>query len=181
MRFEATVIGGAVVIEPDRHGVERGSFARAFCVDEFAALGLPTRFPQCNLSANANAGTLRGMHLNVPGAMEAKLVRCVRGAVHDVVVDVRPGSPTYGAWTGVDLSADNGRALFVPEGLAHGFVTLTDDADIYYHMGRSFSPGVAIGFRWDDPAFGIRWPVVPTIISDRDATYPDFDPSILDG
>ena len=181
MRFEATEIEGAVVIEADRQGDERGSFARTFCEDEFAAHGMPVHFPQCNLSANARAGTLRGMHLNTIGNAEAKLVRCVRGAVHDVIVDVRPGSPTHGRWVGVDLSADNARSLFVPEGLAHGFITLTDDADIYYHMGRSFRPGVAIGFRWDDPAFAIRWPRVPTVISERDAGYPDFDPSILDG
>ena len=179
MRFEATRLAGAWVIEPERHGDDRGSFARAFCEDEFAAHGLPVRFPQCNLSTNVTAGTLRGMHLIVAGHCESKLVRCVRGAVHDVIVDVRPGSPTFGEWIGADLSADNGRALFVPEGCAHGFLTLADDSDIYYHMGRSFEPGVAIGFRWDDPAFGVRWPGAPTILSERDASYADFDPSIL--
>lgn len=173
MRFVPTELAGAVVVEPDRHGDERGSFMRTFCEEEFAAAGLPTRFPQCNISANRTAGTLRGMHLNVAGHWESKLVRCVRGAIHDVIVDLRPGSSTFGRWIGVDLTADNGRALFVPEGFAHGFVTLADDTDVHYHMGRSYTPGVDTGFRWDDPAFGIEWPRPPVVISERDATYPD--------
>jgi dTDP-4-dehydrorhamnose 3,5-epimerase len=181
MRFEATGLDGAVVIRPDRHVDDRGSFTRTFCETEFAAAGLPVRFPQCNLSANSRAGTLRGMHLNVEGHCEAKLVRCVRGAVHDVIVDLRRGSPTFLRWVGVDLAAEDATALFVPEGFAHGFVTLTDDADIYYHMSRAFEPGVAIGFRWDDPAFGITWPVQPRIVAERDLSYPGFHPALLDG
>ena len=119
------------------------------------------------------------MHLNVAGYWESKLVRCVRGAVHDVVVDLRPDSPTNGQWLGIELTAANALALYVPEGFAHGFVTLEDQSDIYYHMGRAFEDGVAIGFRWDDPAFGIEWPIEPLVISERDRTYPDFVPELL--
>lgn len=181
MRFEATPLDGAVVVGLDRVADDRGSFARTFCEDEFAAHGLPTRFPQSNLSTNRRAGTLRGMHLNTVGHTEAKLVRCVRGAVHDVVVDLRPASPTYLRWFGLRLDPDEGRALFVPEGFAHGFVTLEDDTDVTYLMSRPFEAGVGIGFRWDDPAFGIEWPVAPTVMNERDRTYPDFDPALLHG
>jgi dTDP-4-dehydrorhamnose 3,5-epimerase len=181
VRFEPTPLAGAVVIRPERHADERGSFTRTFCEEEFAAHGLPTHFPQCNLSANVRAGTLRGMHLNLAGHEESKVVRCVRGGVHDVIVDVRPGSPSYLGWFGVDLTAANAVALFVPEGFAHGFVTLEDDTDVHYHMGRPFEPGVAIGFRWDDPAFAIEWPLAPTVMAERDRTYPDFEPARLRG
>ena len=181
MRFEATTLAGAVLVRLDRHDDERGAFARTFCVDEFAAHGLPVSFPQSNLSENVRAGTLRGMHLNVRPHWESKLVRCVRGAAHDIVVDVRPGSPTEGEWYGVDLTAENGLALFVPEGFAHGFVTLADDTTVCYQMGRPYRPDAAIGFRWDDPAFGIAWPRTPTVVSARDATYPDYDPAIVAG
>jgi len=177
MRFEATPLDGARVIELDRHADERGWFARTFCEDELAAHGLPTRFPQCNLSSNRRAGTLRGMHVNVAGHWESKLVRCVRGAVHDVIVDLRPGSSTRHRWYGTELSAENGRALFVPEGFAHGFLTLVDDCDVHYHMGASYVPDAGRGFRWDDPTFGIEWPAPPVLLSERDATYPDFDPA----
>jgi dTDP-4-dehydrorhamnose 3,5-epimerase len=119
------------------------------------------------------------MHLNVAGHWESKLVRCVRGAVHDVIVDLRPDSPTNGQWLGIELTAANALALYVPEGFAHGFVTLEDQSDIYYHMGRAFEDGVAVGFRWDDAAFGIEWPVEPLVISERDRTYPDFVPELL--
>lgn len=179
MRFEALPLAGACVIELDRHEDERGSFARAFCEEEFAAHRLPTRFPQCNLSTNRRDGTLRGMHVNIRSAWESKLVRCVRGAVYDVIVDMRDESPSRHAWAGVELSAENGRALFVPEGFAHGFLTLVDDTDVYYHMGAVFRPAAARGFRWDDPAFAIRWPRHPLVISERDAAYPDYVPSLL--
>jgi dTDP-4-dehydrorhamnose 3,5-epimerase len=179
VRFETTRLGGAMIIHPDRHVDERGSFVRAFCEEVFSAHGVTTRFPQCNLSTNRTAGTLRGMHLNLVGHWESKLVRCVRGSVHDVIVDLRPGSETHGESLGVELSAQNAVSLFVPEGFAHGFVTLEDDSDIYYHMGRAYTEGVAIGFRWDDPAFGIEWPVEPVVMSDRDRSYPDYAPELL--
>jgi len=178
VRFEPTRLG-AVIIHPDSRVDERGAFTRTFCETEFEAHGIAPRFPQCNLSANSSARTLRGMHLNVAGYWESKLVRCVRGAVHDVVVDLRPDSPTNGQWLGIELTAANALALYVPEGFAHGFVTLEDQSDIYYHMGRAFEDGVAIGFRWDDPAFGIEWPIEPLVISERDRTYPDFVPELL--
>jgi dTDP-4-dehydrorhamnose 3,5-epimerase len=181
MRFEPTPIDGAWLLELESHEDERGSFARTYCDQEFADHGLPTHFPQCNLSRNTRTGTMRGMHYNVAAHAEAKLVRCVRGAVHDVVVDLRRGSPTWRRRFGVDLTADNGRALFVPEGLAHGFLTLTDHTDVYYHMSEMFRPDAARGLRWDDPAVGIQWPSAPVVISDRDASYPDVDLDQLDG
>lgn len=180
MRFEESPLADAVVVELDPHVDERGAFARTFCVDEFSNAGLPTDFPQCNLSVNHRAGTLRGMHFNALAFAESKLVRCVRGAVHDVIVDLRPGSPTHFEWFGIDLTADNRRALFVPEGFAHGFVTLEDESDVYYHMGDRYRPGAARGFRWDDPTFDIAWPVEPAVMSEADAAYPDIDPVTFD-
>lgn len=174
MRFEPAPLGGAWFIDLDRHGDERGSFARTFCAREFADHGLPTRFPQSNVSSNERAGTLRGMHFNAAPHAESKVVRCTRGAVFDVVVDLRDGSPTHARWFGIELSADNGRALYVPEGFAHGFLTLVDTTDVAYQMGAFYRPDAARGVRWNDPAFGIRWPRQPTVISERDATYPDF-------
>ena len=179
MRFEPLAPAGACIIELERHVDERGSFAREFCEDEFAEHGLPIHYPQCNLSTNHAAGTLRGMHVNVRGHWESKVVRCVRGAIYDVIIDLRDESPTRHAWVGVELTADNGRALFVPEGFAHGFLTLADETDVLYHMGAMFQPAAARGFRWDDPAFAVTWPTTPAVISERDATYPDYVPSLL--
>lgn len=169
------------MIRPDRQADERGSFIRTFCEAEFAAHGLPVRFPQCNLSSNIRAGTVRGMHVNVAGHLEAKLVRCVRGTVHDVIVDLRPGSSTHAHWFAVELSGANAAALFIPEGFAHGFMTLEDNSDIYYHMSQPYEPEVGRGFRWDDPAFGIAWPRQPAVVSERDRTYADFDSTLLAG
>jgi dTDP-4-dehydrorhamnose 3,5-epimerase len=180
MRFSSTPLGGVVVVDLDRHADDRGGFARSFCEVEFAAHGLPTHFPQCNLSFNRAAGTLRGMHFNIEPHGEAKLVRCVRGSIHDVVVDLRDGSDTRFNWFGVDLTAANGRALFVPAGFAHGFVTLADDTDVHYHMSEIYRPDAARGLRWDDPAFAIEWPVEPTLMSDADASYPDIDLDTFD-
>lgn len=177
MEFHPTALDGLVVIDLEPHVDDRGAFARTFCEAEFAAAGLPTWFPQCNLSVNDAAGTLRGLHFNAEPFGESKLVRCVRGAIHDVVVDLRPGSPTRFEHVGIDLTAVNRRALFVPEGCAHGFVTLEDDTDVYYHMGAGYVPGAARGLRWDDPALGIQWPVEPTVMSAADAGYPDLDPA----
>jgi dTDP-4-dehydrorhamnose 3,5-epimerase len=181
MHFQPQKLGGAFVIELEPHRDERGFFARAFCEREFEAHGLPTRFPQSNLSRNDQIGTLRGMHYQAAHARESKLVRCVRGAIHDIIIDLRAGSPTRFGWIGVDLSAENGRALFVPEGFAHGFVTLTADTDVFYQMGAPYRPDGARGLRWNDPHFGVRWPCEPRVLSERDATYPDFDPDQFDG
>ena len=181
MRFTPLALDGAWVIELERHEDERGSFARTFCEQEFAAHGLPTSFPQSNISTNRTSGTLRGMHFNTRAHWESKLVRCSRGAVHDVIVDLRSGSATHGRWVGVDLSAVDGTALFVPEGFAHGFITLQDDTEVLYQMGSSYVPDAARGVRWDDPAFAITWPRRPAVMSARDAEYPDYDPTVLDG
>lgn len=177
MRFRPTPLGGAVVVELQPHGDERGFFARTYCDREFAEAGLPTGWPQQNLSRNAQAGTLRGMHYNAAPHREAKLVRCTAGAVWDAIVDLRPDSATHLRWFGVELSAEAGNALYVPEGFAHGFITLRDHTDVFYLMGKPFQPGAARGFRWNDPRAGIVWPREPAVISDRDRTYPDLDPA----
>jgi dTDP-4-dehydrorhamnose 3,5-epimerase len=180
VQFSPTPLAGAWVIELQSHRDVRGAFARTFCEEEFAANGLPVRFPQCNLSSNTVAGTMRGMHFNRSPFGESKLVRCVRGAVFDVILDLRPDSPTRLQWFGAELSADNGRALFVPADFAHGFLTLADGSDVYYHMGALYRADAARGIRWDDPSLRIEWPRDVEAISDRDATYPDLDPTTFD-
>jgi dTDP-4-dehydrorhamnose 3,5-epimerase len=175
MRFRALPIPGPVVVELEPHVDDRGAFARTFCVDEFAAAGLPIDFPQCNLSINHRAGTMRGMHYNAEPWGESKVVRCVRGAIHDVVVDLRDGSPTRFEHVAIELSAENRLALFVPADFAHGFLTLADDTDVTYHMGARYVPAAARGMRWDDPALGIEWPGVPEVISPADASYERVD------
>ncbi len=179
MRFTPAGPDGAWIIDLEPHVDERGFFARTYCAREFEAQGLPTEFPQSNISRNDRAGTLRGMHFNTAPFAEPKVVRCGRGAIHDVIVDIRPGSPTYLQWVGVDLDAASGRALFVPAGYAHGFVTLVDETDVEYRMGAFYEPDAARGARWNDPAFGIEWPTEPTVIAARDASYPDFDPYVV--
>jgi len=174
-------LAGAYVIDLEPHVDERGFFARAFCEREFAERGLPVRFPQCNLSHNARKATLRGMHFQAGLERETKVVRAVSGAIYDVIVDLRVESATFLEWIGVELSRETGRALFVPGGFAHGFLTLTDDADVFYHMSDFFRPEADRGFRWDDPQANIRWPASPLTISARDASYPDLDPSRLSG
>jgi dTDP-4-dehydrorhamnose 3,5-epimerase len=181
MLFKETTLKGAFVVEIEPLRDERGFFARTFCEREFAEHGLPARFPQCNLSRNARVGTLRGMHYQAAPLWEAKLVRCVSGAIWDVIIDLRPGSATRFASVGVELSAQNACALFVPEGFAHGFVTLQDNTDVFYQMSEVFRPEGARGLRWNDPRFDIHWPTPPRVISSRDATYPDFDPAKFDG
>jgi dTDP-4-dehydrorhamnose 3,5-epimerase len=175
--FHETAIAGAFVLEPERHVDERGSFARLFCAREFAARGLDARSVQVSISTNVRRGTLRGLHYSVPPHPEAKLVRCVRGAVHDVLVDLRADSPTYLRWFGQVLTAESGTAVFVPERVAHGFLTLEDSSDVLYQMSEFHDPGCARGVRWNDPAFGIEWPDAPSVLSERDRTYPDFDRS----
>lgn len=176
MRFIETPLPGAWVIEPERIADKRGWFARTFDAEEFRARGLNPAVMQCNASFNARRDTLRGMHYQAEPNGESKLVRCVRGTVFDVAVDLRPDSPTYRDWHGVELSAEQHRAFYIPAGLAHGFQTLTDDCEVLYQMGHRYAPEAARGVRWDDPAFSIDWPPVrgQRIVSARDASYPDF-------
>jgi dTDP-4-dehydrorhamnose 3,5-epimerase len=175
MQFTATDIDGVVVVDLDLMSDERGAFARLHCPDEFAAAGHPFVPQQTSLSRNARAGTLRGMHYEAAPHEEAKLVRVVRGRIFDVAVDLRSSSPTYRRWTGTELSAQNGRALLIGKGMAHGFITLEDDTDVLYQIDRIFEPGHGRGVRWNDPAFGIEWPTTPLVISERDAGYRDHD------
>lgn len=179
MRFTETPLAGAWVVELDRIEDERGHFARAFDREEWIARGMDPAIVQVNLSFNRRAGTLRGMHLQAAPHDEPKLVRCTRGAVYDVVVDLRSGSPTLGRWHGVELAEAAGTALYVPPGFAHGFQTLVDDSEVLYLMGHEYVPEAAGGVSWDDPSFGIDWPEPPVggrTISDRDRNYPDFWP-----
>jgi dTDP-4-dehydrorhamnose 3,5-epimerase len=164
------------MIEPERFEDGRGFFARTWCREEFAAQGLNADLVQCNISFNIQRGTLRGMHYQKPPHAEAKLVRCTQGALYDVVVDLRRDSATYLQWFGTALSAENRNALYVPEGCAHGFVTLEDHTEVLYQMSASYDTASAAGVRWDDPAFSIAWPIAPTVMSDRDRNYPDFQP-----
>jgi dTDP-4-dehydrorhamnose 3,5-epimerase len=176
MRFLQTPLAGVWVIELDRLGDERGWFARTFDSEEFKARGLNPEVAQCNASYNEHEGTLRGLHYQAQPHGESKLVRCVRGGIFDVAVDLRPQSPTYCRWHGVELSAENGLAFYIPAGLAHGFQTLTDGCEVLYQMGYPYVSEAASGVRWDDPVFAIDWPAPSRArtISERDAGYPDF-------
>jgi dTDP-4-dehydrorhamnose 3,5-epimerase len=175
MRFLPTTLAGAYVTEPEPREDERGLFARTYCRDEFAAHGLNTTWVQCNVSYNRLKGTLRGMHWQAEPHAEVKLVRCTRGAAFDVIADLRPGSPTYRHWVGVELTADNRRSVYVPAGFAHGFQTLTDDTELFYQMSEFYHPDLARGARWDDPALGIEWPTVERrILAGRDQSFPDL-------
>ena len=178
MRFVETPLPGAWAIELEEIEDDRGWFARTFDAEEFRSRGLNPDVVQCNASFNHRRGTLRGMHYQAEPHGESKLVRCVRGAIFDVAVDLRPDSPTGRAWHGVELSAENRLAFYIPAGLAHGFQTLTDNSEVLYQMGDPYVPEAARGVRWDDPAFGIEWPEPDgeRIISERDAGYPDFKP-----
>jgi dTDP-4-dehydrorhamnose 3,5-epimerase len=174
MIFHATPLAGAYWIEAERIEDERGFFARTWDFAQFAGLGLDTDLAQTNLSFNRRAGTLRGMHFQLPPHSESKLVRCVQGRLYDVIVDLRPQSPTFLRWFGVELSADNLVSLFVPKGFAHGFQTLADDTMVYYQMSDAYAPAAAGGLRWDDPALAIDWPLPVSVIAARDAGYPDL-------
>jgi dTDP-4-dehydrorhamnose 3,5-epimerase len=178
VRFVETEIPGVVVVELEEHVDERGSFARIWCRDEMSAAGLASELAQCSLSRNHRAGTLRGLHFQHAPHQEAKLVRCTRGAIFDVAVDLRRGSPTRGRWVGVDLDPDSGRALYVPEGCAHGFQTLVDDTDVAYMISSPYAPDAAAGVRWDDPLLAIAWPEPPAerTISERDRSLPGYAP-----
>jgi len=177
MVFSETGLPGAYVVDIEPRIDERGLFARSWCQEEFGAHGLQTRLVQCSISRSDRRHTLRGLHYQAAPHAEAKLVRCTTGAIYDVIVDLRAGSPTRGKYFGAELSAANHRALYVPEGFAHGFLTLADQSEVFYQMSEFYHPEAARGVRWDDPAFGIVWPARPAVISDRDATYADFDGS----
>jgi dTDP-4-dehydrorhamnose 3,5-epimerase len=172
MKFSPTKLSGVWLVDLERHEDERGFFARSWCQSEFERHGLNPRLVQCNVSFNRKRGTLRGMHYQVAPHAEVKLVRCTRGAIYDVAVDLRPESQTYRQWVGVELTAENGRALYIAEGFAHGFQTLADDSEVFYQMSEFFHPDCARGLRWNDPAFGISWPAPNPIISERDQNLP---------
>lgn len=176
MRFVDTAIPGVVVLEIEPHQDERGFFARSWCDTEARARGMRFATRQCSISYNRRRGTLRGMHYQIAPREEAKLVRCTAGAIFDVAVDLRTGSRTYGQHVSVELSAENRRMLFVPEGCAHGFLTLTAAAEVFYQISEEYSPQHSRGVRWDDPFFRIPWPQAVEVISERDRTYSDFVP-----
>ena len=175
MKFVQTFLARAYIINLDPHGDERGFFARSWCQQEFAAHDLNTRLVQCNISFNTKQGTLRGMHYQAEPYAECKLVRCTTGAIYDVIIDIRPDSPTFKQWTAVELSAANRRMLYIPAGFAHGFQTLHDNTEVFYQMSEFYVPEASRGIRWDDPAFGIQWPATESrVMSDKDRSYPDF-------
>jgi dTDP-4-dehydrorhamnose 3,5-epimerase len=175
--FERTDIAGVVVVRAEPLADDRGMFARTYCAREFAAAGLNPTVAQANVSFNVRAGTLRGMHFQHPPAAEAKLVRCTRGRVYDVAVDLRPGSPTYLRHVGRVLDADAHEALYVPEGCAHGYLTLEDGSEVAYQVSAFYAPGAEGGLRWDDPVLAIDWPAPVRVISPKDASWPLLDPA----
>ncbi|TWJ32601.1 dTDP-4-dehydrorhamnose 3,5-epimerase [Geobacter argillaceus] len=174
MIFRETPLAGSFLISPERREDERGYFARTFCVEEFAARSLPTEVQQCNVSFNRLQGTVRGMHFQKAPKAEAKLVRCTRGAIFDIMVDLRPESTTFCQWYGAELTVGNGDALFIPEGFAHGFQTLEDGTEVFYQMFALYSPEYAAGVCWDDPAFGISWPLPVSVVAPKDCSYPAY-------
>jgi dTDP-4-dehydrorhamnose 3,5-epimerase len=174
MIFEKTGIEGVWLVEPERFEDERGFFARTWDPDEFSIQGLNPRLVQCSISFNRRSGTLRGLHYQAAPHEEGKLVRCTSGAIFDVALDLRSESPTFKAWFGAPISDENRLALYIPEGCAHGFLTLEDSTEVHYQITEFYVPEAARGVRWDDPAFGIAWPGEVHVISDRDRTYPDF-------
>jgi dTDP-4-dehydrorhamnose 3,5-epimerase len=176
MKFTPLPLAGACLIDLEKRGDERGFFARLFCEAEFAQHGLCAKFVQINTSLTAKQGTLRGMHYQLPPAAEVKVVRCIRGALYDVVLDLRPHSPTFGRSAGAELSAENRAMMYVPEGFAHGFVTLEPGTEAFYLVSAAYAPAAERGIRYDDPKFGIDWPVPPAELSEKDRTWPDYDP-----
>jgi dTDP-4-dehydrorhamnose 3,5-epimerase len=174
MRFSPTDLPGVFLIELEMHVDERGSFARSFCVDEFAEAGIDFEVVQGNVSFTKFTGTVRGIHFQAPPHAEARVVRCTSGALFDVVVDLRRDSKAYGKWIGAELSADNRRAMYIPKGCAHGFQTLLDDTEVSYLMSERYVPEAAAGVRFDDPCIGIDWPLEVSSVSERDRNWPDF-------
>ncbi len=177
MIFTPTPLASAFLIDLEKRGDDRGFFARAFCQNEFSQHGLASSFCQVNNSLSAQKGTLRGMHYQLPPRAETKLVRCVRGALYDMIVDLRVDSPTFGRSFGTELSADNRRMLYVPKGFAHGFLTLRDDTEAFYFVDEFYAPERERCIRYNDPKFGLQWPATPTVISEKDKNQSDFDPN----
>ncbi|MFH1932399.1 MAG: dTDP-4-dehydrorhamnose 3,5-epimerase [Pseudomonadota bacterium] len=177
MIFQETKLPGVFVIEIEKRQDNRGFFARAWCKKEFESRGLNTSFAQANLAFSKKNGTLRGMHYQMSPYEEIKLVRCIKGAIYDVAIDLRPDSPTYKSWVGVELTDDNHKMLYIPENFAHGYQTLTDNAEVFYQVSQFYSPESERGVRWDDPAFGIKWPETDdVVISEKDKNWPDYLP-----
>lgn len=174
MIFRETELKGAFIIEPQRNEDERGFFARTWCQQEFIAHGLNPRVVQCNVSFNRHRGTMRGMHFQEAPYAEARLVLCTQGAIYDVIIDLRRESSTFARWVAVNLTAEECNMIYVPEGFAHGFLTLLDDTEVFYQMSEFYHPDSVRGVRWDDPKFQIQWPLVPTVISNRDHSYPNY-------
>ncbi|MFC4844737.1 dTDP-4-dehydrorhamnose 3,5-epimerase [Bradyrhizobium sp. GCM10023182] len=177
MKFHKIPLDGAYTIELEKRGDDRGFFARLFCQREFETAGVPMSAVQINNSLSAKAGTLRGMHYQLPPAAEIKVVRCIRGALYDAIIDIRPDSPTFGKSFGVELTAENRMMIMVPRGFAHGILTLTDDTEAFYLVSAFYGPEQERGIRFDDPRFGIDWPRSPVEVSPKDRTWPDFDPN----
>ena len=178
MIFLETPLQGAYLISVEPICDERGYFARTFCREEFILHGLNPDIMQSNVSYNKRPGTLRGMHYQSAPYAESKLIQCLQGSVYDVIIDLRPDSPTYTQWFAATLTDSSRTLLYVPEGLAHGFQTLSEDTILSYQMGRRFQPGLGAGIRWNDPYFEITWPMTPTVISERDQQYPDFETAL---
>ena len=172
MHFSETSIGGSIVIDPSPRSDERGRFMRAWCTREFSQYGIECVPVQANMGYSVRRGTTRGMHFQVEPAPESKLVRCTKGAMFDVILDLRPGSLTYGKWYGVELTAANGRMLYLPEFCAHGYQTLEDNTEMHYMTSAFYTPGAVRGVRFDDPAFNIQWPLAATVVSDQDRNWP---------
>jgi len=174
MIFKETKLRGAFVVEINPMEDERGFFARSFCAKEFAEHGLNSHIAQCSISYNEKKGTLRGMHYQAPPHEETKLVRCTMGATYDVIIDLRPSSATFKQWIALELTGENRQILYVPEGFAHGFQTLEDSTEVFYQISEFYHPECARGVRWNDPSFGIEWPMLPTLITNKDNSYPNF-------
>ena len=174
MNFKETCLQGAFIIQPEMLNDERGAFARIFCQKEYEKYGLNPNIAQCSISLNNKKFTLRGMHYQKSPHTEAKLVRCSRGLIYDVIVDLRPDSPTFREWTSIEISVENKKMVYIPEGFAHGFQTLEEDTEVIYQMSQFYSPGHSEGFRWNDPSFKIEWPADPKVISSKDREFPDF-------
>lgn len=175
LRFRETPLPGAWVIDPERIEDERGFFARSWCRQEWIERGLNPALVQCNITWNHRRGTLRGLHWQEEPHAEAKLVRCTRGSIYDVIVDLRPKSPTWKQWFAIELSAFNHTMLYIPEGFAHGLQTLQNESEVFYQMSEEYHPECARGVRWNDPAFGIQWPIAERIIAARDEAFPDYE------
>lgn len=174
MRFTESKLRGSFLIDMAPIEDQRGFFARSFCRREFEQQGLNPHVAQCSVSFNKLKGTLRGMHYQMPPCAEVKVVRCTMGSIYDVIIDLRPDSPTFKQWTGVELNARNHKALYIPEGFAHGFLTLADESEVHYQMSEFFAPEYSAGVRWNDPSFSVQWPGEVKVIADRDLNYPDF-------